>query len=136
MLSPKRTRFRKQHRGRMKGLANRGTNIRFGRYAIQTLEPAWVTDRQLEAGLRAMTQRFRRDTRIWVLIFPDKPVTIKPAETRMGSGKGDPKYWVSVVKPGRILYEISEVSENEAKIAISIAACKMPMKTKFLFITN
>nr|YP_009556538.1 50S ribosomal protein L16 [Rhabdodendron amazonicum]QBC72510.1 50S ribosomal protein L16 [Rhabdodendron amazonicum]QBE88190.1 ribosomal protein L16 [Rhabdodendron amazonicum] len=132
MLSPKRTRFRKQHRGRMKGISSRGNHICFGRYALQALEPAWITSRQIEAGRRAITRNARRGGKIWVRIFPDKPVTLRPAETRMGSGKGSPEYWVAVVKPSRILYEISGVAENIAKKAISIAASKMPIRTQFI----
>nr|YP_009450270.1 ribosomal protein L16 [Burmannia nepalensis]AOV94003.1 ribosomal protein L16 [Burmannia nepalensis] len=133
MLSPKKTRFRKQHRGRMKGISYQGNTICFGKYALQALEPAWVTARQIEAGRRAMTRYARRGGKIWVRIFPDKPITVKPTETRMGSGsgKGPPEYWVSVVKPGRILYEIGEVSEIVAKKAIEIAAHKMPIRTQF-----
>nr|YP_010022444.1 ribosomal protein L16 [Zingiber montanum]YP_010383180.1 ribosomal protein L16 [Zingiber corallinum]YP_010716961.1 ribosomal protein L16 [Zingiber purpureum]QON98815.1 ribosomal protein L16 [Zingiber montanum]UEQ12473.1 ribosomal protein L16 [Zingiber corallinum]UEQ12559.1 ribosomal protein L16 [Zingiber montanum]WDQ40857.1 ribosomal protein L16 [Zingiber purpureum]WDQ41292.1 ribosomal protein L16 [Zingiber montanum] len=132
MLSPKRTRFRKQHRGRMKGISCRGNYICFGRYALKALEPTWITARQIEAGRRAMTRYMRRGGKIWVRIFPDKPVTVRPAETRMGSGKGSPEYWVSVVKPGRILYEMSGVSETVARTAISLAASKMPIRTKFV----
>nr|YP_009634712.1 ribosomal protein L16 [Nyctanthes arbor-tristis]QBS49726.1 ribosomal protein L16 [Nyctanthes arbor-tristis] len=132
MLSPKRTRFRKQHRGRMTGISYRGNHICFGKYALQALEPAWITSRQIEAGRRAMTRNARRGGKIWVRIFPDKPVTVRPAETRMGSGKGSPEYWVVVVKPGRILYEIGGVSENIARRAISIAASKMPIRTQFI----
>nr|YP_010926862.1 ribosomal protein L16 [Melocactus glaucescens]WKK45467.1 ribosomal protein L16 [Melocactus glaucescens] len=132
MLSPKRTRFCKQHKGRMKGLSYRGNRICFGRYALQALEPAWITPRQIEAGRRAITRNSRRGGKIWVRIFPDKPLTIKSAETRMGSGKGPSHYWVAVVKPGRILYEISGVAENIARRAISIAASKMPIRTQFI----
>nr|ATL62490.1 ribosomal protein L16 [Coptosapelta flavescens] len=132
MLSPKRTRFRKQHRGRMKGIAYRGNHICFGKYALKSLEPAWITSRQIEAGRRAMTRNVRRGGKIWVRIFPDKPVTVRPAETRMGSGKGSPEYWVAVVKPGRILYEMGGVTENIARRAISIAASKMPIRTQFI----
>nr|YP_010420228.1 50S ribosomal protein L16 [Nanocnide lobata]USG53697.1 50S ribosomal protein L16 [Nanocnide lobata]USG53780.1 50S ribosomal protein L16 [Nanocnide lobata] len=132
MLSPKRTRFRKHHRGRMKGISFRGNHICFGRYALQALEPAWITSRQIEAGRRVMTRNARRGGKIWVRIFPDKPVTVRPTETRMGSGKGFPEYWVAVIKPGRILYEISGVPENIARKAISIAASKMPIRTQFL----
>nr|YP_009890776.1 ribosomal protein L16 [Alyssum dasycarpum]YP_010895384.1 ribosomal protein L16 [Alyssum simplex]QKK37149.1 ribosomal protein L16 [Alyssum dasycarpum]WJZ19207.1 ribosomal protein L16 [Alyssum simplex] len=132
MLSPKRTRFRKQHRGRLKGISSRGNRICFGRYALQTLEPAWITSRQIEAGRRAMTRNVRRGGKIWVRIFPDKPVTVRPAETRMGSGKGSPEYWVAVVKPGKILYEMGGVPETIARKAISIAASKMPIKTQFI----
>nr|YP_011020789.1 ribosomal protein L16 [Commelina caroliniana]WQH82832.1 ribosomal protein L16 [Commelina caroliniana] len=132
MLSPKRTRFRKQHRGRMRGKSCRGNHICFGRYALQALEPAWITARQIEAGRRAMTRYARRGGKIWVRIFPDKPVTVRPAETRMGSGKGSPEYWVSIVKPGRILYEIGGISETAARAAILIAASKMPIRTQFV----
>nr|AKZ31324.1 ribosomal protein L16 [Coopernookia polygalacea]AKZ31390.1 ribosomal protein L16 [Coopernookia strophiolata] len=132
MLSPKRTRFRKQHRGRMKGRSSRGNTICFGKYALQALEPAWITSRQLEAGRRAMTRNARRGGKIWVRIFPDKPVTVRAAETRMGSGKGSLAYWVAVVKPGRILYEMAGVREKIARRAISIAASKMPIRTQFI----
>nr|YP_010207286.1 50S ribosomal protein L16 [Vatica rassak]YP_010691016.1 ribosomal protein L16 [Vatica bantamensis]UAX24186.1 50S ribosomal protein L16 [Vatica rassak]WBU93117.1 ribosomal protein L16 [Vatica bantamensis] len=132
MLSPKRTKFRKQHRGRMKGMSYRGNRICFGRYALQALEPAWITSRQIEAGRRAMTRNVRRGGKLWVRVFPDKPVTVKTAGTRMGSGKGSPQYWVAVVKPGRILYEMGGVAENRARRAISIAASKMPIKTQFI----
>ena len=116
----------------MKGISYRGNRICFGRYALQVLEPAWITSRQIEAGRRAMTRNVRRGGKIWVRIFPDKPVTVRPTETRMGSGKGSPEYWVAVVKPGRILYEMSGVAENIARKAISIAASKMPIKTQFI----
>nr|YP_001595545.1 ribosomal protein L16 [Lemna minor]YP_010718739.1 ribosomal protein L16 [Lemna turionifera]A9L9D3.1 RecName: Full=Large ribosomal subunit protein uL16c; AltName: Full=50S ribosomal protein L16, chloroplastic [Lemna minor]ABD48532.1 ribosomal protein L16 [Lemna minor]WDQ44342.1 ribosomal protein L16 [Lemna turionifera] len=132
MLSPKRTRFRKQHRGRMKGTSYRGNHISFGRYALQALEPSWITARQIEAGRRAISRYARRGGKIWVRLFPDKPVTLRPAETRMGSGKGSPEYWVSVVKPGRILYEIGGVSENVARTAMLLAASKMPIRTQFI----
>nr|YP_010760471.1 ribosomal protein L16 [Cuscuta nevadensis]WEY30410.1 ribosomal protein L16 [Cuscuta nevadensis] len=132
MLSPKRTRFRKQHRGRMKGLASQGNHICFGKYGLQALEPAWITARQIEAGRRAMTRNARRGGKIWIRIFPDKPVTLRSAETRMGSGKGSPEFWVAVVKPGRILYEIDGVTKNIAKRAIAIAASKMPIRTQFI----
>nr|YP_010996992.1 ribosomal protein L16 [Plumbago zeylanica]WPJ72691.1 ribosomal protein L16 [Plumbago zeylanica] len=132
MLSPKRTRFRKQHRGRMKGMSCRGNRISFGRYALQALEPAWITSRQIEAGRRAMGRNARRGGKVWIRIFPDKPVTVRSAETRMGSGKGSPEYWVAVVKAGRILYEISGVAEKVARKAISLAASKMPIRTQFL----
>nr|CUR05110.1 rpl16 [Acacia obtecta] len=132
MLSPKKTRFRKQHRGRMKGISSRGNHICFGRYALQALEPAWITSRQIEAGRRAMSRNARRGGKIWVRIFPDKPVTVRPTETRMGSGKGSPEYWVAVVKPGRIVYEMGGVTENIARKAIAIAASKMPIRTRFI----
>nr|WFG51636.1 ribosomal protein L16 [Astragalus sp. Ge130187] len=132
MLSPKRTKFRKQHRGRMKGKACRGNRICFGKYALQALEPTWITSRQIEAGRRAISRNVRRGGQIWVRIFPDKPVTVRPTETRMGSGKGSPEYWVAVVQPGKILYEMSGVSEKIARKAIEIAASKMPIRTKFI----
>nr|YP_010894693.1 ribosomal protein L16 [Hypecoum leptocarpum]WJW71563.1 ribosomal protein L16 [Hypecoum leptocarpum] len=116
----------------MKGISSRGNRICFGRYALQALEPAWITSRQIEAGRRAMTRYARRGGKIWVRIFPDKPVTVRPTETRMGSGKGSPEYWVSVVKPGRILYEMVGVSEIVAREAIKIAASKMPIRTQFV----
>lgn len=130
--NPQRTRFRKQHRGRMKGISSRGNHICFGRYALQALEPAWITSRQIEAGRRAMSRNVRRGGQIWVRIFPDKPVTVRPTETRMGSGKGFPEYWVAVVKPGKILYEMGGVPENIARKAISIASSKMPIRTQFI----
>nr|QWW92899.1 ribosomal protein L16 [Herbertus javanicus] len=132
MLSPKRTKFRKQHRGNLKGIATRGNSICFGKFALQALEPAWITSRQIEAGRRAITRYARRGGKLWIRIFPDKPITIRPAETRMGSGKGSPEYWVAVVKPGKILYEISGVSGNIAKAAMKIAAYKMPIRTNFI----
>nr|AHW52222.1 ribosomal protein L16 [Rhazya stricta] len=116
----------------MKGISYRGNRICFGKYALQALEPAWIASRQIEAGRRAMTRNARRGGKLWVRIFPDKPVTLRPAETRMGSGKGSPEYWVAVVKPGRILYEMSGVTENIARRAISIAASKMPIRTQFI----
>lgn len=116
----------------MKGISYRGNYICFGKYALQALEPAWITARQIEAGRRAMTRNARRGGKIWVRIFPDKPVTVRAAETRMGSGKGSPEYWIAVVKPGRILYEIGGVTENRARRAISIAASKMPIRTQFI----
>nr|YP_010273730.1 ribosomal protein L16 [Dinetus racemosus]UKO32138.1 ribosomal protein L16 [Dinetus racemosus] len=132
MLSPKRTRFRKQHRGRLKGKSCRGNRICFGKYALQALEPAWITSRQIEAGRRAMTRNARRGGKIWVRIFPDKPITARPPQTRMGSGKGSVEYWAAVVKPGRILYEMGGVTKKIARRAISIAASKMPIQTKFI----
>lgn len=116
----------------MKGISYRGNRICFGKYALQALEPTWITSRQIEAGRRSMTRYARRGGKIWVRIFPDKPVTVRSTETRMGSGKGSPEYWVSVVKPGRILYEMSGVSESVAREAISIAASKMPIRTQFV----
>lgn len=116
----------------MKGISYRGNRICFGKYALQALEPAWLTSRQIEAGRRAMARNARRGGKVWVRIFPDKPVTVKPTETRMGSGKGSPEYWVAVIKPGRILYETGGVAENIARKAISIAASKMPIRTQFI----
>ena len=132
MLSPKRTKFRKHHRGRMRGKASRGNTLAFGDYGLQALEPSWITSRQIEAARRAMTRYTRRGGKIWIRIFPDKPVTMRPAETRMGSGKGAPEYWVAVVKPGRIMYEITGVPEEVAKEAMRLASFKMPIKTKFV----
>jgi len=116
----------------MKGISYQGNHICFGKYALQALEPAWITARQIEAGRRAMTRNARRGGKIWVRIFPDKPVTIRTTETRMGSGKGDPKYWVAVVKPGKILYEMGGVKEKIARKAIEIAASKMPIRTQLI----
>ncbi|NMF82250.1 MAG: 50S ribosomal protein L16 [Leptolyngbya sp. LCM1.Bin17] len=132
MLSPKRTKFRKQHRGRMRGMAQRGSDISFGDFALQATEPCWLTSRQIEAGRRAMTRYVRRGGKIWIRVFPDKPVTMRPAETRMGSGKGNPEYWVAVVKPGRIIFEIAGVPEATAREAMRLAAFKLPFKTKFI----
>ena len=132
MLSPRRTKFRKQQRGRMRGKATRGNTLSFGEYGLQALEPSWITSRQIEAGRRAMTRYVRRGGKIWIRIFPDKPVTMRPAETRMGSGKGAPEYWVAVVKPGRIMYEMTGIPVEVAKEAMRLAAFKMPIKTKFI----
>ncbi len=132
MLSPRRTKFRKQQRGRMAGLATRGNTLNFGEFALQATEPAWITARQIEAGRRAMTRYIRRGGKIWIRDCPDKPVTQRAAETRMGSGKGSPEFWVAVIKPGRILYEISGVTEEIAREAMRLAANKLPIKTKFI----
>ncbi|MGA9380837.1 MAG: 50S ribosomal protein L16 [Phormidium sp.] len=132
MLSPKRTKFRKQQRGRMTGLAYRGSDLNFGDFGLQALEPAWITSRQIEASRRAMTRYIRRGGKIWIRIFPDKPVTMRPAETRMGSGKGAPEFWVAVVKPGRIMFEITGVTEEIAREAMRLASNKLPIKTKFV----
>lgn len=132
MLSPKRTKFRKQQRGRMKGQATSGNQINFGEFALQALEPSWITSRQIESARRAMTRYIRRGGKIWIRIFPDKPVTMRAAETRMGSGKGAPEFWVAVVKPGRVMFEIGGVSEEIAKEAMRLAAFKLPIKTKFI----
>lgn len=132
MLSPRRTKFRKQQRGRMKGMATVGNEINFGDFALQALEPCWITSRQIEASRRAMTRYIRRGGKIWIRIFPDKPVTMRPAETRMGSGKGSPEFWVAVVKPGRILFEVAGVPEATAREAMRLAQYKLPIKTKFI----
>ena len=132
MLMPKRVKFRRVHRGRMKGKAQRGNTLTYGEYGLQALEPAWITSNQIEAARRAMTRYIRRGGNIWIKIFPDKPVTEKPAETRMGSGKGAPAYWVSVVKPGRIMFEMNGVSEEIAREAIRLASMKLPIKCKFV----
>jgi large subunit ribosomal protein L16 len=132
MLMPKRTKYRKMMKGRMTGKAYRGAAIAFGEYGLQALEPAWVTSRQIEAARRSITNYLKRGGKIWIRIFPDKPVTQKPAETRMGSGKGNPEYWVAVVKPGRILFEIAGVSRERAEEALRRAGMKMPMDVKFV----
>lgn len=132
MLSPKRTKYRRHHRGRMGGKALRGNKIVFGDFALQALDPSWITSRQIEAGRRAMTRYVKRGGKIWIRVFPDKPVTFRPAETRMGSGKGSPEFWVAVVKPGKIVYEMCGVPETLARSAMRIASYKMPMKTKFI----
>ncbi len=132
MLMPRRTKYRKVMRGRMRGKAYRGSNISFGEYGLQSVEPAWVTSRQIEAARRAITNYLKRGGKVWIRIFPDKPVTQKPAETRMGKGKGNPEYWVAVVKPGRMLFEIAGVSGERAEEALRRAGMKMPMKTKVL----
>ena len=132
MLSPRRTKYRKQHRGRMRGMAYRGSTLNFGDYALQATEPSWITSRQIEAARRAMTRYVKRGGKIWIRIFPDKPVTMRPAETRMGSGKGSPEFWVAVVKPGRIMFEMAGVPEEVAKEAMRLASQKLPIKTKFI----
>ena len=132
MLSPKRTKYRKHHRGRMRGIASSGNTISFGDFGLQALEPCWITSRQIEPGRRAMTRYARRGGKLWIRVFPDKPVTMRPAETRMGSGKGSPEYWVAVVRPGKILYELKGVSESTARSAMRIGAFKMPISTQFI----
>ena len=132
MLMPKKVKYRKQQRGRMKGKAWRGSRLEFGDYGLKTLDAAWLTDRQIEAGRVAMTRSVKRGGKVWIRIFPDKPVTKKPAETRMGKGKGSPEYWVAPVKPGRILYEMEGVSEEVAREAMRLAAQKLPVHTKFV----
>ncbi len=132
MLEPKKVKYRKQQRGRRKGKATSGNTIAFGEYGLMALEPAWITARQIEAARVAITHSMRKGAKVWIRIFPDKPVTKKPAETRMGKGKGAPEFWVSVVKPGRIIFEIEGVSDEEAKNLFRIAASKLPIKTKFI----
>lgn len=132
MLMPKRVKYRRQHRGRMKGKAKGGTEVSFGDYGLMALEPAWITSRQIEASRIAMTRYMKRGGRVWIKIFPDKPYTAKPLEVRMGSGKGALDGWVSVVKPGKILYEIAGVDEEVAREALRLAAHKLPIKTKFV----
>ena len=132
MLVPKRVKHRKQFRGRMKGKASRGNKVSHGDFGLQALEPAWITNRQIEAARIAMTRYIKRGGKVWIKIFPDKPVTAQPAETRMGSGKGSPEYWVAVVKPGRIMFEMDGVSEELAREAMRLAAHKLPIKTKFV----
>jgi len=132
MLSPKRTKYRKFHRGRMRGKATRGNEITFGQYGLQALEPTWITSRQIEAARRTITRYTKRGASLWIRIFPDKSVTARAAESRMGSGKGTVDYWVAVVKPGTILFEISSVPEEVARAALSLAAYKLPIKTKFI----
>ncbi|MEX2555536.1 MAG: 50S ribosomal protein L16 [Actinomycetota bacterium] len=132
MLSPKKTKYRKQHRGRMRGKAKGGVQVHFGDYGLQAMEPAWITNRQIEAARVAMTRHIKRGGKVWVNIFPDKPFTKKPAETRMGSGKGNPEYWVCVVKPGRVMFELAGVDEGQAREALRLAAHKLPIKTRFV----
>ena len=132
MLVPKRVKYRKQQRGRRSGIATRGSALAFGQYGLKSLEAAWITNRQIEAARRAMTRYVKRGGKVWIRIFPDKPITAKPAETRMGKGKGAPEGWVAVVKPGRILYEMEGISETEAKEAMRLAAMKLPIATRFV----
>ncbi len=132
MLTPNKTKYRKQQRGRMRGKAYRGSAVSFGEYGLKAMEPAWVSDRQIEAARIALTRYIKRGGKVWIRIFPDKPVTKKPAETRMGKGKGAPEFWVVVIKPGRILFEIEGVSEIMAKEALRLAGNKLPLKTKFV----
>ena len=132
MLMPKRTKHRKLHRGRRQGAAQRGNKISFGTYGLQAMGVCWMTNRQIEAARRAMTRHVKRGGKIWIRVFPDKPITKKPAETRMGSGKGNPEGWVAVIKPGRILFEMGGVTPETAKEAMRLAAFKLPIKTRFL----
>jgi len=132
MLQPKRTKFRKMQKGRMKGLATRGAELSFGSFGIKSLEPAWITSRQIESARIAVTRFMKREGQVWIRIFPDKPVTKKPAEVRMGKGKGAPEYWVAIVNPGRIIFEAEGVSLETAKEAMRLAAQKLPVQTKFV----
>ncbi len=132
MLMPKRVKYRKQFRGRMKGKARRGAAVQFGEYGLQALEPAWITSRQIEAARRAVVRHIKRRGKVWIRVFPDKPVTKKPAETRMGKGKGSVDHWVAVVKPGRVMFELAGVSEEMAREAMRLASHKLPIKTRFL----
>ena len=132
MLMPKRVKYRRVHRGRLTGAATRGTTVNYGDFGLQALEPAWITSNQIEAARIAMTRYIKRGGQVWIKIFPDKPITEKPAETRMGSGKGSPEYWVAVVKPGRIMFEIGGVDEALAREAMRLAANKLPIKCKFV----
>ena len=132
MLLPKRVKYRRVHRGRMTGKATRGTEVTYGDYGLVALEPAWISSNQIEAARIAMTRYIKRGGQVWIKIFPDKPVTEKPAETRMGSGKGSPEYWVAVVKPGRVMFEVGGVDEAVARQALTLAASKLPLKTKIV----
>ena len=132
MLLPKRVKYRRVHRGRMTGEATRGNKVTYGEYGLVALEPAWITSNQIEAARVAMTRYTKRGGQVWIKIFPDKPVTQKPAETRMGSGKGSPEYWVAVVKPGRVMFEIAGVSEETAREALRLASYKLPIKSKIV----
>ncbi len=132
MLMPKRIKYRRHHRGRRRGLAHRGSSVDFGEYALKALEPAWITNRQIEAARVALTRRIKRGGKVWIRIFPDKPVSKKPLETRMGKGKGAPEFWVAVVKPGRILFEVEGVTKELAQEAMRLASAKLPIRTKFV----
>jgi large subunit ribosomal protein L16 len=132
MLSPKRVKFRKMQKGRTRGVASRGNRIAFGDYGLQTVEPGWITNRQIEAARVAMTRFLKRGGKVWIRIFPDKPITKKPAETRMGKGKGSPEGWVAVVKPGRVLFELEGIPEDQALRAMRLASAKLPVKTRTL----
>lgn len=132
MLMPKKTKYRKKMKGNMKGSETRGTELEFGEYGLQSLEPAWITSRQIEAARRAMTRHIKRGGQVWIKIFPDKPITKKPAETRMGKGKGNPEYWVAVVKPGRLMFEMAGVSREISVRALELAAQKLPVKTRII----
>ncbi len=132
MLMPKRVKFRKQQRGRRGGKASKGADIAFGEYGLKAMEPSWITNRQIEAARIAISRHIKRTGKLWIRIFPDKPVTVKPAETRMGKGKGAPEFWVAVVKPGRILFELEGVSVELAREAMALASSKLPLKTRFV----
>ncbi|RME68070.1 MAG: 50S ribosomal protein L16 [Nitrospirae bacterium] len=132
MLMPKKVKYRKTQKGRMKGKAYRGSTVAFGEFALKALEPGWITSRQIEAARVAITRKAKKGAKIWIRIFPDKPITRKPAETRMGKGKGNPEFWVAVVKPGRILYEVAGVPEDIAREALRLASNKLPVKTKIV----
>nr|UNJ16386.1 ribosomal protein L16 [Boldiaceae sp.] len=136
MLSPKRTKFRKQQRGRLKGKASKGNTLAFGNYGLQALEPIWLTSRQIEATRRIISRYVKRGGKMWIRVFPDKPVTARAAETRMGSGKGAPEYWVAVIKPGHIIFEVNGVSQKIATEALLKASYKLPMKTRLIFTEN
>jgi large subunit ribosomal protein L16 len=136
MLMPKRVKYRKQQRGRRRGKAYRGSKISFGEFGIKAMEPAWLTNKQIEAARVALTRHIKRGGKVWIRIFPDKPVTVKPAETRMGKGKGAPDHWVAVIKPGRVLFELEGVTPQLAREALSLAAAKLPIKTKFVVRTR
>jgi large subunit ribosomal protein L16 len=132
MLMPKRVKHRKQQRGRMGGQATRGATIAFGEYGLKAMEPQWITNRQIEAARVAITRHIKRVGKLWIRVFPDKPVTVKPAETRMGKGKGNPEYWVAVVKPGRVLFELEGISKKSAQDAMKLGASKLPIRTRFV----
>lgn len=132
MLAPKRIKYRKQMKGRTRGLSHRGNTVAFGEYGLQTTEPGWITNRQIEAARVAMTRHIKRGGKVWIRIFPDKPVTKKPAETRMGKGKGNPEFWVAVVRPGRMMFEVEGVPEDLARRAFELAAAKLPVKCRFV----
>jgi large subunit ribosomal protein L16 len=132
MLAPKRVKYRKQFKGRMRGKAVRGSKVSFGEYGLQAIEPSWITNRQIESARIAMTRHIKRGGKVWIRIFPDKPITSKPAETRMGKGKGNPEGWVAVVKPGRIMFELEGVDVKTAQRAMELAAAKLPIKTRFV----
>jgi len=132
MLQPKRVKYRKQQKGRLKGKATRGNKVSFGDYALQAIEPGWISNRQIEAARVAMTRHIKRGGKVWIRIFPDKPLTQKPAETRMGKGKGNPEYWVAPVRPGRVMFELEGVTEEIARRAMQLASAKLPVKTRFM----